>query len=174
MSTVIEQDEDVERGRKAMYPSSGAGHSNFKSQQYKYPVLNGRPSTLYGPPIGLFHPVFDMMCSTIQNTDMRLPPQQYEDTKEFLKVSSEIYGTGRSRLSEIKPALRRLLDGTFARVRSDDMESDGVIMHPSCGENAYIVILEAKNEIGAGGSDPYNQVSLAFRKYWADVDGMYL
>ncbi len=157
-----------------MYPSSGATRANFESQQYKYPVLNGRPSTLYGPPIGLFHPVFDMMRATIQNANMPLPPQQYEDTRELLSVSSEFYGTETSRLSRIKPTLHRLLKSMFVNVRSERMESDGVIQHPSCDGNAYVVILEAKNEIGEGGSDPYNQVSLAFRKYWADASGMYL
>jgi len=47
--------------------------------------------------------------------------------------------------------------------------SDGVIS-TSCYESmAYLLIQEVKNEIGMGHSDLYNQASLAYRRYWAEV-----
>ena len=41
-------------------------------------------------------------------------------------------------------------------------------MIQSCGQfTVYLMIHELKNEIGESGSDPYNQGSLAYRRYWS-------
>jgi hypothetical protein len=59
-----------------------------------------------------------------------------------------------------------LLDRSFGADEAPKVKSDGVILQPCGGFNAVLVVLEIKNEIGMGGSDPYNQASLAYRKYW--------
>jgi len=71
------------------------------------------------------------------------------------------------RASAIEGPLRILLDRAFIATRASKVESDGVIVQP-CGRSiAYLMIQELKNEIGEGSSDPYNQGSLAYQKYWS-------
>ena len=49
----------------------------------------------------------------------------------------------------------------------DGVKSDRVMPQPCGLSTAYLLIQEIKNEIGEGHADPYNQGSLAYRKYWA-------
>lgn len=61
-----------------------------------------------------------------------------------------------------------LLDSAFTETAVSGVKSDGVMIQPCGKSTAYLVIREIKNEIGTASTDPYNQGSLAYRKYWAD------
>ena len=103
---IIEQERDVETARRALPPSSGAVMPAFSKEQQNRSILNGRPATNYGPPIGLFHPVFDSFSSTITSTEP-LPDNAATDTEgltiymrveRFFSTCADIYKTEDSRL----------------------------------------------------------------------------
>ncbi|KAI0254034.1 hypothetical protein BJV78DRAFT_1188082 [Lactifluus subvellereus] len=138
------QQHDVSTARWARTPSEAAVIPAFQNEQEKRPVFNGRPLHNSGPPIGLFHPVFNSFHAA-----MRDPERPYADATTHLVP---------------------LLRSTFDIVEVQGVNSDGVILQ-SCGPysvNAYVAIRAIKNEIGTANTDPYNQASLAYRRYWAD------
>ena len=174
---VLEVERDVETARRALPPSSGAVMPAFSMEQQNRPVLNGRPATNYGPPIGLFHPVFDSFRSAITSTKP-LPDNAATDTdtgeltiymrvERFFSTCADIYRTEDSRLKAVNDQLSELLGFRLVVVQEDGVKSDGLIIHPCGSSLAYLAILELKNEIGTGNADPANQGSLAYRKYWA-------
>ena len=152
----------------ALSPSSAAGMPAFLTEQVKRPVLNGRPNHNFGPPIGLFHPVFNSFHAA-----MRSPERFYADTKMYSSVKrlfetfAAIYDTEEKRTYAIDKHLEVLLGSQFIVVEKPGVKSDGVIFG-KCGPFvAYVSIREIKNEIGTANADPYNEGSLSYRKYWA-------
>ncbi|TFK59592.1 hypothetical protein BDN72DRAFT_883895 [Pluteus cervinus] len=64
-----QEDRDIEAARKAPRPSSAAVVGDFIDEQNKRPVLNGRPFNNFGPPIGLFHPVFNSFRAALTSQE---------------------------------------------------------------------------------------------------------
>jgi hypothetical protein len=145
----------------------------FQAQQAKKPVLNGRPAHNYGPPVGLFHPVFNSFHADMRNQG---PPDSstYPSIRALFAAFAEIYATESDRITAFSQHLYDLIGGAFRIIEAAGVKSDGVLTAASCGRSAVVSLLEVKNEIGAGHSDPYNQGSLAYRKYWAQRDGKLL
>ncbi|KAI0250970.1 hypothetical protein BJV78DRAFT_1214991 [Lactifluus subvellereus] len=165
------QEHDVLAACWALPPSDAAAMPAFQNEQEKRPVLNGRPLYNSGPPIGLFHPVFNSFHAA-----MRDPESSYADAttyplvKALFEAFSGIYDSEDLRIAAIDKHLSPLLESRFEVVQVQGVKSDGVIAE-SCGPysvHAYVAIREVKNEIGTASTDPYNQASLAYRKYWAD------
>ena len=90
----------------------------------------------------------------------------YDAVRNIMNAFSDIREDSNERASAIEEFLKTLLDRAFTSTTAKKVKSDGVMTQP-CGQfTAYLMILEMKNEIGEGGSDPYNQGSLAYQKYW--------
>ncbi|KAF5363522.1 hypothetical protein D9756_000153 [Leucocoprinus leucothites] len=162
------QESDIKAARAALPPSSAAALPAYQNAQEKRPVLNGRPHHNSGLPVGLFHPVFNSFHAAI-----RSPEPFYADAKTYsllralFKAFAGIYDTKEKRIAAIDKHLRDLLGSQFIVVEGAGVKSDGVISQ-NCGATiAYLAIREIKNEIGTASTDPYNQGSLAYRKYWA-------
>ncbi|KAF8592728.1 hypothetical protein K439DRAFT_1379042 [Ramaria rubella] len=156
---------NVELARLAPPPSSAAPLVAFRVEQEKRPVLNGRPSKNFGPPIGLFHPVFDLFQANMTKEDP-VALETYTSVKSLFQASAEMYSEEKYRTAEISKHLKNLVYGTIAPVIADKVVSDGVITAVYGVTHAYLGILEVKNEIGTAGSDPSIQGCLAYRKYW--------
>ena len=91
----------------------------------------------------------------------------YDAITDIFGLFSQIYPGEKDRVKAINGRLSVLLGRQLTVVHGDGVISDGVV-DQACGDSrVYLVIMEAKNEIGTGCSDPYNQGSLAYRKYWA-------
>ena len=101
-------------------------------------------------------------------------PSTYPSIRALFSTFAAIYDTEPKRIAAISPHLHALIGGTFVIVDAEGVKSDGIMSQPSCGSLAYLSLLEGKNEIGTGHSDPYNQGSLAYRKYWAEAKGKLL
>jgi hypothetical protein len=153
----------------ALPPSSAAVIPVFLKEQVKRPVLNGRPFRNFGPPIGLFHPVFNSFHAALRD-----PNLSYEKTKTHSSIRalfeafSNIYDTKEARIAAIDKPLVSLLGNSFLPIVVSGVKSDGVIVEGCGAFNAYVAIREVKNEIGTAFTDPYNQASLSYRKYWAN------
>ncbi|KAI5121423.1 hypothetical protein M0805_006186 [Coniferiporia weirii] len=122
------QAQDVEIARTAIPPSSAAAIPAFLKEQEKRPVLNGRPCNNYGPPIGLFHPIFDSFQAAMKVTQM---PRLMCD-----------------RISAIGKYLDTLLGDTFMTIEASGVKSDGVMTLSA----AFLVVCPIENT-GQGKSD---------------------
>lgn len=154
--------------RNAPLPSSSAAMPALWDEQKKRPVLNGRPDNNFGPPIGLFHPVFNSFQAALKIPEPTYADAQtYNSVKELFCAVTAIYNNKADRIVAIDKHLSTLLGTHFIDVYSTGVLSDGVMVHSTGICTAYLVIREVKNEIGTTSADPYNQVGLAYRKYWA-------
>jgi len=93
----------------------------------------------------------------------------YSAVRSIFDVFSRIYDDEKERVQTIQGHLHTLLGRRLGVVVEKGVISDGVISTSSHESMAYLLIQEVKNEIGTGHSDPYNQASLAYRRYWAGV-----
>ena len=98
---------------------------SFLKQQEKYPVFNGRPYELTGPPIGLFHPVFDYFQAEREKHNPN--PEVYQQVRELIVASAKIYRTEKDRRKGIDRVLYKLLGQSFAIFQVEGAECDGVI-----------------------------------------------
>jgi hypothetical protein len=141
----------------------------FQIEQEKRPVLNGRPDNNFGLPIGLFVPLFNSFDDLMRSHGrINADEYMYSSVKDLFEVSAGIYSTEEARTAAVKVLLATLLGKRFDDIGAPGVKSNGV-MFQSCGlSRGYLLILEVKNEIGTGSADPYNQSSIAYRRYWAD------
>jgi len=152
----------------ALKVSSAAEVANFSKGQKKLPVLNGRPIDCHAEPIGLYHPVFNEFQDAMANTEFSCDDAAtYGAVRSIFDVFSRIYNDEKERVEKIKEHLEALLGRKLTVAMEMGVTSDGVMSQPCHQSTAYLLIQEVKNEIGTGHSDPYNQASLAYRKYWA-------
>jgi hypothetical protein len=92
----------------------------------------------------------------------------YSSVRALFEAFARIYDTEANRFAAIEDLLVTLLGRAFDDTGARGVRSNGV-MAESCGPSkGYLIILEVKNEIGTGKADPYNQSSIAYRRYWAD------
>ncbi|XP_006457422.1 hypothetical protein AGABI2DRAFT_79655 [Agaricus bisporus var. bisporus H97] len=152
-------------------PSKGAYVTSFLKHQEKNPIYNGRPAENFGVPVGLYHDAFNTFHTHLNRRDPPHPHASvtYENVAKLLTSFANIYGDEPSRSDTIMPLMESILGYPIdvAMWQSDD-SSEGTIT-TSCGKfEAFLAIVEMKNEIGTGNADPYNQAGLAYRKYWAD------
>ena len=128
-------------------------------------VLKGRPWNVSGPPVRLFHPIFDRFmdyfndpspnyrtASSADNVDKTMPLT--DEVFAFMRACSEFYEEEQSwkdedpgRMEAILPALRRLLGVALLRVKNVQVTTPSHIN----GINGLTAVLEVKLELGVGG-----------------------
>ena len=142
----------------------------LKKEQQNRPVLNGRPCHNFGPPIGLFHPIFDSFQAAKDDESILIDAKTYASVRKLFEASAHIYNDKDKRIDSMDKHLLILLGTRFVGVPASGVLSDGVIIHSTGPYNACLVVREVKNEIGTGSADPYSQGSLSYRKCWADAN----
>ena len=147
----------------------------MESRQGAAQILNGRPWTSSGPPVGLYHPVFDNFfdyfkepsprCKTASSTDGDSDNtlMSVDDVFSFMRASSEYYRVERSgqvdegppigRVEAVLPVLARLLGVSLVRVANADLtEPDARATTPTLGGcEGLLALIEFKLESGVGG-----------------------
>ncbi|CAE6423060.1 unnamed protein product [Rhizoctonia solani] len=151
--------------------SEAAKPGNFNKQQKTNDyMLNGRPRQHTGPPIVIYHPVFGSFLSNLLSSD-RLSPEFYNLIFDYLWASQDTYDieTGSSRGNQgrawernSKSGLEELL-GKLWQPKEPGVIPDGEAIVSSGG---YCILMEMKNEIGAGGSDPSIQAAQTYSWVW--------
>ncbi|CAE6407480.1 unnamed protein product [Rhizoctonia solani] len=149
--------------------ASAARHNNFLEQQGGDDYINiGRPANNAWLPIVLYHKVFGQFLRGLRSS---YPPNEvYQHTEQHFSVSQAMYGgeTGNPQAKDkhFRDSLRHLLGDALQKNKGDGVEADGV----TTGTNlAYLVVMEMKNEIGTGSSDPSVQAAQSYMRYWCDV-----
>ncbi|KAF8331812.1 hypothetical protein F5887DRAFT_994791 [Amanita rubescens] len=136
-------------------------------------ILNGRPWIRSGPPVGLYHPVFNRFFAYFEETTPRyrtassVDPDEsmpsMDDAFSFMKASSHFYVVEQSgrvdesppsgRVEAVLPIFSRLLGTSLPRVKNSDLtEPDArAIVRTLTGHNALSALVELKLEPGIGG-----------------------
>jgi hypothetical protein len=121
-----------------------------------------------GPPVGLFHPVFNEFEKNPKGNDP-IPCEMRLDVHEFMQINADIRENEGPRLDKFETALYTTLFGVRPPVtRSENVWSDGAITVTYRLGNTCLLILELKNEFGTGGLDPFVQASFIYQQYWSD------
>lgn len=167
---VPDQEKNASDAQKSDTPSQGAYHRRLLSQQKSAPVLNGRPFEYSGPPLGLYHPVFNAFEEGLKADDP-IPLDTRRYTRRYIEVSAGVYQNEAERMQASRSILDELFGGELHAVISTKVESDGVILATCVMWDGYILIFEMKNEIGTGNVDPFVQASLAYQKYISSENG---
>jgi len=151
----------------------------MRSQQDYAEILNGRPWDRSGPPVGLYHPVFDRFLEYFKETtpgyrtvspgdgDDSMP--SIDDAFSFMKASSQFHDLERSgpvdqgpptgRAEAVLPALSRLLGVSVPwTINSDGTEPGArVVARIPAGYDALSAIFELELESGIDGKTRVQQ-----------------
>lgn len=76
----------------------------------------------------------------------------------------------------ITPIVQKLLGYPIVTVPSEfGFRPDGIIVYPGAEDGKIpLLVMEAKNEVGTGGSDPNIQAAFSFRKLWSYLEVRFL
>ncbi|CAG8558173.1 9147_t:CDS:2 [Funneliformis caledonium] len=161
--------ETVNIGLKAKPPSSGAKPSTFFTTQINNPILNGRPLELTGPPISIYNRNFTQFLEDFNNIELEVPHEILEWVMDIISASADRYLNEDGRMKKMREILSKKF-GTIALTSyGKGFQCDGLLTAKVGLLDAYIGIIEGKNEIGSGGTDPSLQGSIYYRDYWSQT-----
>jgi hypothetical protein len=168
----------LEKARTAKTPSTAAKSQEYRIYQHSSPIYDGRydaknPTDTIAPPIQLFHPAFAHFLDDITNKDLPVPEHILKVTVEYMRKSSAIYEDEGQRTAMLRSLLEDALGITILkRVNADGSNPDGVYEAELRGSKikVILVLLEHKNELGDGGSDPSRQAGLSFSRFACQGD----
>ncbi|KAG8743970.1 hypothetical protein FRC10_011044 [Ceratobasidium sp. 414] len=169
----IGQQNTAKTFREGRAASLAAARSQFGSLQEvdNNAIFNGRPERRTELPIQLFHPVFDTFTKTLEGTDL-LPPAKYDAARELLRASQPIYRVEGDRLSALQPCMTAAFSSEIVKDPVPKCEADGVVIFTNTAttSKAYCAIIETRNEVGAGKSDPTIQAAESYAIYWSQEE----
>lgn len=153
--------------RKWSAPSSAAKVSALRSIQKPSrvnAVYNCRPLDLYGPPIQIYHPVFASFIRDSLDTRAELTPDILDTALHLINSSLWFY---KDELRRRAALVKLRFWGSMSTIEFDIGKTaicpNGVLTveHPK-GNKMVVEIVELKNEIGEGGSDPIMQAERSY------------
>ncbi|CAE6405663.1 hypothetical protein RSOLAG22IIIB_10241 [Rhizoctonia solani] len=169
----LRQDSVAQGFRSAASASEAAHHSAFQKQQEKskIPIYNGRPYGRTDIPIQLFHPAFDFFTTEFKKDD-EPDAEKCSAVEQFMFGSQALYDTEPIRSKRTLRLLVGALGHPVTRDAISKCESDGVVTftEKSSSQQAYAAVVEAKNEIGTGKSDPWVQAAQSYARYWSQTE----
>ena len=133
---------------------------------------DGINSTI-GPPIQLYHPVFDEFISLINAPDTQPTAKDLNNVYELMGYVSEV-GRKESRSSVgLRTRLMNILGSKIhEETNPDGSRPDGIITLKIGNTRIMTLIMELKRELGEG-CDPSTQVALSMRRSWIDSEVVY-
>ncbi|KAF8597082.1 hypothetical protein BDV93DRAFT_479692 [Ceratobasidium sp. AG-I] len=150
--------------------SAAAGVSDFIKQQTNdtKPIYNGRPYSRTALPVHLYHHAFEQFATKLKATE-NLSAARYAAVEKLLYNSQRLYPTEAERWDAIQPFLAAAIGHVITHKPIPKCQADGVVTfdHLASGQCVFPVIIEIKNEIGTGGSDPWIQAAESYAIYWS-------
>ena len=162
-----------------MTPSEGAKATWYRKTQGDdaQAIYDGRraPNGLIstnGPPIQIFHPIFNDFIHFINDPDVQPTADDLKNVQELMYFASEV---GRmedrhdGRNEGLRERLRRILQTeVHEEPNTDGTIPDGIITLQIDDARIAFLILELKQELGEGGCDPTTQAGLSMKRSWID------
>ncbi|KAH7105245.1 hypothetical protein BKA62DRAFT_827358 [Auriculariales sp. MPI-PUGE-AT-0066] len=138
-----------------------------KKQKVDNPAafFNGRPVSLTGPPLGLYHPIFSKFKRLATEMEaVGLTSNDLKFANELIHVSAQFYAHENDRRAALYPVLEKLLGVDYHAderigVNQRTLKPDGACLDMTSLLDGLCLYWEAKREIGEGGCDPIDQVS---------------
>ena len=122
-----------------------------------------------GPHVSIFHDVFARFQSKFNDISTPIPSQVYHDVTTLFSLSQTVYLGEKDRARYLGPVIAKLIKNDISKPTIDGAIPDGAVTTANHGRpTAYRAILEYKNEIGTGGSDPATQAAKGYEKAWAE------
>jgi hypothetical protein len=163
------RDEIAKKFCKDFSPRQAAKPLNVGKTQRGYnscAIYNGRPLGLTGPPIQIYHPVFTTFIKDSLDATAELTHELLDVAVKLVNVSVAHYINEDQR----RKALVEVLGPAdyIPTLSSEFTLGSGInSTHAGEGQQVPFQILELKNEIGAGGSDPITQAEFAYAKIFS-------
>ncbi|KAL5514584.1 hypothetical protein ACEPAG_1900 [Sanghuangporus baumii] len=174
------QDDNVEQrhskqislGLKALAPSTAAKTSEMRSQQSKFPIYNGRPDDLRGPPIAIYHEAFARMKDDLDHPEgIEVTAEELRWTHELFEESTKFYRSEGALVDGTRGLWEKLLGVVIRKLASEGGETiadggatvDCFSSGGSC-ERALICDFEWKQDLGSSGDAGF-QGGCSFRKF---------
>lgn len=152
-------------GLEGRSSATAAEPKNFRQQQETdNHIKNGRPAEHTGPPIVLYHPVFGRFLRNLRSSDP-IPSAMYTHTTTYFPTSQQLYEQEFGRDQSSHANLGELLGGLLSKTSKHRVEPDGMSLGH---DGAPCIIMEMKNEIGSGKSDPSIQAAQSYSRSWRD------
>ncbi|RIB14013.1 hypothetical protein C2G38_1688361 [Gigaspora rosea] len=170
---IIARNENIKQILSIPPPSIAAQHSTFFTKVNKNEldpiILNHRPHNSLGPPVILFNDIFNQFIIDLENETLPISPKVSNMLNSLIKDMSNHYKSEKDRLKMLFNYFKELLWPLQQVKNEDESAPDGVVtaFSPKFNEISTIILLEVKNEIGTGSSDPTIQGSLSYVRHWA-------
>ena len=106
----------------------------------------------------------------LSDVNLTIPPNRYDEVREFSHVAGVIYSHERDRDSALQPFFASLFDASATSIVTDNraqIDEALLIDAKKLREKAAPIMWEIKNEIGTGAADPSIQGACSYMKYWA-------
>ncbi|KAG8756164.1 hypothetical protein FRC11_005495 [Ceratobasidium sp. 423] len=169
----LRQEQTAQGFRDAPSASAAAAHQAFEEQQARdlIPIYNGRPQNRTELPIQLFHPAFDFFATQLKQSG-DLTPLEYQTVEKVLFSSQAFYDVEKTRWKALKERLSAVVGYQIHVDPIAKYESNGVVTFAETyfERKAYGVIIEIKNEIGTGDSDPWVRGAQSYSRYWSQIE----
>lgn len=159
-----------------MTPSEGAKSTGYRKIQADdaQAIYDGRraPNGLIstiGPPIQIFHPIFDDFIHLVNDPDVQPTVDDLKNVQELMYFASEVGRLEDQNNEGLRHRLRCILQAdVHDEPNPDGTKPDGVVtLQIGDARIAYLVI-ELKRELGEGGCDPSLQAGLSMKRSWID------
>ncbi|KAG1810445.1 uncharacterized protein HD556DRAFT_54243 [Suillus plorans] len=151
-------------------PSAAAKSKEYCSiQRGPRELCDGRyahekPADTTAPPIQLFNPAFAYFSSKAFDPEYVVPDEVLRDIQNLMPTFAAIHSSGNDRKVNITPLLEKVIQQTLLHTKSrhGGYIPDAVAVHVHGHIPIHLVVVEEKNEVGDGDSDPSVQASFSF------------
>jgi len=163
-----EQQRNIKKIRSYPAPSTFALLNNFIEYQTRdQQLLIHRPPECVGPPVRIYHNVFNQFLRDYHNEELEMGKEHYQWTLEFIHDMAKIYRSKPDRQQVFNEKIRQLFGEELRLIHLDDNSSnDGVLECNVHSKSVLRLLVEIKNEIGTGGCDPTVQAEASYAKYY--------
>ncbi|KAJ3478244.1 hypothetical protein NLI96_g9899 [Meripilus lineatus] len=144
----------------------------MKFQDSQLPLLDGRVGShesdrsTVANPIELYHPVFALFRSIVEDSELELPDDFVRMTAELRRVLSKVEEREDPRHNYIEKFFSHLFQIPFIRIVDADKTSPGLIaVHSTVPNTSALCVVNIKAELGDSG-DPALLGSFQYRQFW--------
>jgi hypothetical protein len=151
-------------------PSTSSKVKHVREIQKNLNILYiGRPANRIGPPVVLYHPVFGEFVRDFENESMQISDNVAKVTMEVIDAAQEFYDSENDRVKAMNRPLSKIFGAMPRILNADNSEIDAIVsMQPDgLNQEAALAVIEYKNEVGTGSSDPTIQGDIVFGRYWS-------
>jgi hypothetical protein len=136
-------------------------------KQSLQPAFTKEEDDTVAPPIHIYNPIFSCFYNHLTEAPSKVTEDFLRETQDFMAKAAVVATTEEDHHQAIWNALREIFGGSIHTERNKDgslLDRVRVIEIHNFG--VCVLVIEIKREMGEGGLDATNQISISFRKAW--------